>query len=364
MPRIDEKKYSDMIEALNSFSKSVLQSSKEMLTQVKTCAQGLGDDDPAAQASLDDITNSVDHYMNAAGQATKIAKDMEYACANANIGYDQSQNYTLFNVAKKVGFDCSKVTDEESVSSINQTRSALNESCSRLSGAVSNLENVYTGNAQGLGPHAAEIGSLLEGIKSEQTIAEKKVQLLSIKLGKASAIRERIINNNRYKGSQDGVADSGSSGAGKGSSSSGSGSGTHSISYGNSKWIPDDDKIPGKANPEGKKWRDIKKEYDIDGIDFVDGEPNFTEIARGEAHIEDFTDDRYKNFSQADEYEAARRGCEPKDVKEWRQKNGYTWHERRDCKTMDKVPSIVHNNVFHSGGISEKKKIMNLEEWL
>lgn len=42
----------------------------------------------------------------------KIAKDMEYACANANIGYDQSQNYTLFNVAKKVGFDCSKVTEK------------------------------------------------------------------------------------------------------------------------------------------------------------------------------------------------------------------------------------------------------------
>ena len=42
----------------------------------------------------------------------KIAKDMEYACENANIGYDQSQNYTLFNVAKKVGFDCSKVTEK------------------------------------------------------------------------------------------------------------------------------------------------------------------------------------------------------------------------------------------------------------
>lgn len=40
----------------------------------------------------------------------KIAKDMEYACANPNIGYDQSQNYTLYNAAKKVGFDCSKVT--------------------------------------------------------------------------------------------------------------------------------------------------------------------------------------------------------------------------------------------------------------
>lgn len=39
----------------------------------------------------------------------KIARNMEYACANDNIGYDQSQNTTLFAEAKKVGFDCSKV---------------------------------------------------------------------------------------------------------------------------------------------------------------------------------------------------------------------------------------------------------------
>lgn len=31
---------------------------------------------------------------------------------------------------------------------------------------------------------------------------------------------------------------------------------------------------------------------------------------------------------------------------------------------LDKVPSIVHNNVFHSGGISEKKKEINMEDWL
>ena len=39
----------------------------------------------------------------------KIAQDMEYACENPHIGYDQGQNMTLFNAAKKVGFDCSKV---------------------------------------------------------------------------------------------------------------------------------------------------------------------------------------------------------------------------------------------------------------
>jgi hypothetical protein len=133
---------------------------------------------------------------------------------------------------------------------------------------------------------------------------------------------------------------------------------------GYSKWIPNDDKIPGKANSEYKSWADIKEEYDIDGIEFVNGEPDFTELARGEARIEDFTGNRYKNFTQADEYEAERRGCSPEDVEKWREENGYTWHERKDCETMDKVPSIVHNNVFHSGGISEKKKELNMEDWL
>lgn len=39
-----------------------------------------------------------------------MAQDMEYACANPNIGYDQWQNETLYQEASKVGFNCSKVT--------------------------------------------------------------------------------------------------------------------------------------------------------------------------------------------------------------------------------------------------------------
>ena len=38
-----------------------------------------------------------------------IAQDMEWACANDLIGYDQSQNQTLYNVAQYVGFNCSLV---------------------------------------------------------------------------------------------------------------------------------------------------------------------------------------------------------------------------------------------------------------
>lgn len=40
----------------------------------------------------------------------KIAKNAEYACNNKNIGYDQSQNRTLYDVVKNLNYDCSKVT--------------------------------------------------------------------------------------------------------------------------------------------------------------------------------------------------------------------------------------------------------------
>lgn len=40
----------------------------------------------------------------------RIADNMEYACANPHIGYDQDQNWTLWDVAKEVGFDCRLVT--------------------------------------------------------------------------------------------------------------------------------------------------------------------------------------------------------------------------------------------------------------
>lgn len=41
--------------------------------------------------------------------ADKIAYDMKAACDNNLIGYDQSQNQTLWNLACSLGFDCAKV---------------------------------------------------------------------------------------------------------------------------------------------------------------------------------------------------------------------------------------------------------------
>ncbi|MDO4549409.1 MAG: peptidoglycan-binding protein, partial [Clostridia bacterium] len=44
--------------------------------------------------------------------AEMIAANMQAACDNAKIGYDQWQRLTLYNKAKAVGFDCSKVADK------------------------------------------------------------------------------------------------------------------------------------------------------------------------------------------------------------------------------------------------------------
>ena len=68
-----------------------------------------------------------------------IAKDMEYACANNKIGYDQNQNTTLYQVAKPLGFDCSKVA------------TACETDCARLVRvcvlyAGINVSDFYTGN--------------------------------------------------------------------------------------------------------------------------------------------------------------------------------------------------------------------------
>ena len=44
-----------------------------------------------------------------AAVAEKIAQDMQWACDNSHIGYDQGQRLTLYDVAKPLGFNCKKV---------------------------------------------------------------------------------------------------------------------------------------------------------------------------------------------------------------------------------------------------------------
>lgn len=128
---------------------------------------------------------------------------------------------------------------------------------------------------------------------------------------------------------------------------------------GASRWEPNPDYIPPNkknSNPEQKNWSEIFEKYGIAGIVYKDGYPDFSEISKGTVEIEGFSSNRRKNFSKADKAIAEQRGYTPEDVKKWREKNSYTWHECEDMKTMQKVPREVHNNISHRGGVSEKKK--------
>ena len=130
---------------------------------------------------------------------------------------------------------------------------------------------------------------------------------------------------------------------------------------GNSTRRPDRDFKPSDrnySNPDGKTWGKILDECGIDGIPFDGGEPDFSEVSKGTVEIDEFSDARYGlggNFDQADEKLAEQKGCTKEEIRNWRNDNNYTWHERSDCKTMDKVPREVHGNIAHSGGISKMK---------
>ena len=72
--------------------------------------------------------------------AEKIAQTMESACKNDNIGYDQSQRTTLFDLAEKVNFDLSKIKTK-----CETDCSALVSVCVNAAG-IKISKHIYTGN--------------------------------------------------------------------------------------------------------------------------------------------------------------------------------------------------------------------------
>ncbi len=124
---------------------------------------------------------------------------------------------------------------------------------------------------------------------------------------------------------------------------------------GNSRWVPSDEYIPKSCNPENKSFGEIKKEYNFEGIDFRDSKPDFSKFSKGEVQIEDFGVNRTLNFRKADELLAVKEGKTVKEIKDFRKDSKYTWHEIDSSGKMELIPAIIHANIPHSGGISEKK---------
>ena len=123
-----------------------------------------------------------------------------------------------------------------------------------------------------------------------------------------------------------------------------------------------------KFHPEKQEARDALDRYEQDGIDYCDGEPDFSKVSEATVEIDNMTSDRYgkgNNFDQANQKCAEKWNMEARDgktdwtardVDNWRTENRYTWHERLDRKTMDLVQRDVHEECKHYGGVAECKR--------
>ncbi len=133
--------------------------------------------------------------------------------------------------------------------------------------------------------------------------------------------------------------------------------------------------IPSDSTEAGEKAIEKLAEYGLDGIEYINAEPDFSECAEATVKVGHMTQNRqdcvdengqytYGNFSQADmkcaeqwnaEGKDGRSDWAARDVSDYRKENHLSWHERCDTETMDLVPQEIHSYFTHSGGVAECK---------
>lgn len=94
------------------------------------------------------------------------------------------------------------------------------------------------------------------------------------------------------------------------------------------------------------------------GIPFKNGFPDFSEWSVNKAFIR-MTGVDDLDFAQADKILARVRGFKNQTAAmAWRKENNLTWHHVEDGETMLLVPSALHGNVPHIGGVSVAGKVL------
>lgn len=134
----------------------------------------------------------------------------------------------------------------------------------------------------------------------------------------------------------------------------------------NSIWIPDDSYVPKNksySNIHNKPWWMIKQYYHFSGLRFDKGRAIFKNIADQSVFLYDF--EKYidpNDYSNREKlHEAAFSALSKKlhkkieDVRKYKEKNIYVWHEDHDCCTLYLVPQEIHGNIDHFGGIGMLK---------
>ena len=130
--------------------------------------------------------------------------------------------------------------------------------------------------------------------------------------------------------------------------------------------------VPSENTEKGRDVKQLLTEKGVDGIEYKNGEPDFSPMSENTVKIESMTEDRRKNFQQADiecaeQWNADKRGGRtdwtPVDVRDWRRENEYSWHERCDTETMDLVPTAINDYFRHVGGCSECRIRDSKDKW-
>ena len=103
----------------------------------------------------------------------------------------------------------------------------------------------------------------------------------------------------------------------------------------------------------------ILEEHGVEGVIYKNGIPDFSPFVK-EEFIIDMTNDRQRNFAQANKKLAEKLSTETgekwtaKKVSSWISENNLTWHELNDCTTIQLVPSPINHPIFkHLGGVGE-----------
>ena len=140
---------------------------------------------------------------------------------------------------------------------------------------------------------------------------------------------------------------------------------------GDSIYVPDENYEGGP--PSGKDVKEALDSKGIEGIEYKNGEPDFSEIAEATVEIDDMSEFRYGedgNFAKADqaladkwnaENHGGRNDWTARDINNYRKDNNLVWHERQDCRHMDLVDRTIHSYFTHTGGVSVCKARNNSE---
>ena len=107
----------------------------------------------------------------------------------------------------------------------------------------------------------------------------------------------------------------------------------------------------------------------ISKVTYKNGVPDFSPYAKAEVKISKMTDNRTKNFTQADD-KLAEKWSNSKfngkkwtgaDVEQYRKDNNLTWHEMSNMESMQLVPREVNQTFTHFGGVAEYNAMVGKE---